>query len=76
MRRIGTTKRGNSLSQSERDWAETMRRLSRGEDPIAVQAWLESRRPDKRQPYYAELTVRKACVELDRRRGAQAGLEL
>jgi hypothetical protein len=76
MRRVANTRRSGSLSQSEHDWAETMRRLSRGEDPEAVRAWLESRRPDKSQPYYADLTVRKACAELDRRRGAQAELEI
>ena len=66
-----------SVSQSERDWAETLQRLSRGESPTAVKAWLQGTRQDKSQPaYYAEITVRKAAAELDRRRGIQPGLEL
>jgi RepB DNA-primase from phage plasmid len=65
------------ISQSERDWAETMRRLSQGEDPGRVQAWLAEKRQDKRRPAaYAELTVRKALTELDRRRACQADPEL
>ncbi len=65
------------ISQSERDWAETMRRLTQGEDPSRVQAWLAEKRQDKRRPAaYAELTVRKALIELDRRRTCQADPEL
>jgi hypothetical protein len=59
----------NPTSQSERDWAETLRRLERGEQPLVVQAWLESSRPDKRCPaYYAALTVKKALDVLEMRR--------
>ena len=59
------------ISQSERDWAETLDRLAHGENPAAVQAWLEQRRQDKHDPgYYAAMTVRKAVAELDRRRMA------
>jgi len=77
MRRMRVVHQPGSLSQSERDWAETLRRLSLGESPTAVKAWLEGTRQDKSQPaYYAEITVRKACAELDRRRGAPACLEL
>lgn len=77
MRRMRVVHQPGSLSQSERDWAETLRRLSLGESPTNVKAWLEGTRQDKSQPaYYAEVTVRKACAELDRRRGVQAGAEL
>ena len=59
------------ISQSERDWAETLDRLAHGEKPADVQAWLEQRRQDKHDPgYYAAMTVRKAVAELDRRRMA------
>ena len=65
------------ISQSERDWADTMRRLSRGEDPASVQALLEQKRYDKADPkYYASLTVSKALQELQRRRAGIAGPEL
>ena len=77
MRRMRVVHQPGSLSQSERDWAETLQRLSRGESPTAVKAWLQGTRQDKSQPaYYAEITVRKAAAELDRRRGIQPGLEL
>ncbi|MBN1566804.1 MAG: hypothetical protein JXA73_03090 [Acidobacteria bacterium] len=56
-------------SQSERDWAETLRRLERGEHPTLVKAWLESSRPDKYRPaFYAALTVKKALAVIERRR--------
>ncbi len=56
-------------SQSERDWAETLHRLERGEQPLAVQAWLENSRPDKKCPaYYAALTVKKGLDVLEMRR--------
>jgi len=59
----------NHTSQSERDWAETLRRLERGELPALVQAWLENSRPDKNNPaYYAALTVKKALDVLEIRR--------
>jgi hypothetical protein len=65
------------ISQSERDWADTMRRLSLGEDPASVQALLERKRYDKADPkYYASLTVSKALQELQRRRAGIAGPEL
>jgi hypothetical protein len=59
----------NHTSQSERDWAETLRRLEQGEHPALVQAWLEGSRPDKNSPaYYAALTVKKALDILEMRR--------
>jgi len=59
----------NLTSQSERDWAETLRRLERGEQPLVVRAWLENSRPDKKCPaYYAALTVKKALDVLEMRR--------
>ncbi len=77
MRRMRVVHQPGAISQSERDWAETLQRLSRGESPTAVKAWLQGTRQDKSQPaYYAEITVRKAAAELDRRRGIQPGLEL
>jgi len=77
MRRMRVVHQPGSLSQSERDWAETLQRLSRGESPTTVKAWLEGSRQDKSQPaYYAEITVRKACAELDRRHSVHADLEL
>jgi hypothetical protein len=64
-------------SQSERDWAETLRRLEHGEDPAAVQAWLEHKRQDKPHPeYYAALTVRKALAERESRRTADTAFDL
>lgn len=57
------------VSQSERDWAETLRRLEQGEHPALVKAWLESSRPDKYRPgFYAALTVKKALAVIERRR--------
>src|SRR5205823_15045555 len=65
------------ISQSERDWAETLDRLQHGENPAAVQAWLEQKRQDKHDPaYYAALTVRKAVSELDRRLAASIEAEI
>jgi hypothetical protein len=67
------------FSQSERDWADTLCRLSRGEDPAAVRAALEQKRQDKDDPkYYADRTVTRALAELSRRRtnAAERGLEL
>ena len=62
--------RPGAVSQSERDWAETLHRLHHGQSPAAVQAWLELRRQDKANPrFYAALTVGKAVRELERRRG-------
>ena len=70
------TRKGR-ISQSERDWADTMQRLSRGEDPASVQALLEQKRYDKANPsYYACLTVSKAIRELERRRAGISGPEL
>jgi len=69
--------RPNPVSQSERDWAETLRRLERGEDPSAVQAWLEQKRQDKHDPrYYAALTVRKAVAERESRRAPDTEFDL
>jgi hypothetical protein len=65
------------VSQSERDWAETLRRLEQGEDPGAVQSWLEQKRQDKAKPaYYAALTVRKAIAEMEHRRAAGLAMDL
>ena len=65
------------ISQSERDWAETLDRLQRGENPAAVQAWLERKRQDKNDPvYYAAVTVRKAVAELERRRAPTLTVDL
>lgn len=65
------------ISQSERDWAETLRRLSRGENPALVRAALEQKRQDKRNPAdYAARTVNRAVAELERRRLPQPALEL
>ena len=65
------------ISQSERDWAETLDRLQHGESPVAVQAWLEQKRQDKSDPaYYGALTVRKAVAELERRRAASIEAEI
>lgn len=75
MRRI--LPRQERVSQSERDWAETMRRLRKGEAPRQVQAWLEHKRQDKRRPaYYSAMTVEKALAELERRRSCQPDPEL
>jgi hypothetical protein len=69
--------RQGSPSQSERDWAETLRRLEHGEDPAAVQSWLEQKRQDKHNPrYYAALTVRKALAERENRRTANTALDI
>jgi hypothetical protein len=60
--------RTGPVSQSERDWAETLCRLEQGENPAAVQAWLEQKRQDKPDPaFYAALTVRKALAERESR---------
>jgi hypothetical protein len=65
------------VSQSERDWAETLQRLEHGEDPVAVQSWLEQKRQDKCKPaYYAALTVRKAIAEMEHRRAAGLAMDL
>ena len=64
------------FSQSERDWAETLSRLERNENPAAVQDWLRTKRQDKGNPdFYAALTVRKALAELERRRSASMSIE-
>lgn len=68
-RRLKVHPNSGPPSQSERDWAETLRRLERGDRSSVVQNWLAQSRPDKRNPnYYAALTVRKAAAELERRR--------
>ena len=78
LRPVASLPGGNGrITQSERDWADTMRRLSLGEDPASVQARLEQKRYDKADPkYYASLTVSKALQELQRRRAGIAGPEL
>ncbi len=51
-------------SQSEIDWYEVHRRLSRGDHPQDIIIWLETSRIDKPKPsYYAERTVRKALAQ-------------
>ncbi len=73
---VRTASRQNHCSQSERDWAETLRRLELHESPDAVQAWLRNTRQDKPNPeYYAALTVRNALAELERRRAANFGID-
>lgn len=69
--------RRSPVSQSERDWAETLQRLEHGEDPAAVQAWLEQKRQDKHDPrYYAALTVRKALAEREKCRTTDSAFDL
>ena len=54
------------ITQSERDWANVMDRLTRGESREAIQRDLELRRQDKPQPaYYAQHTLDKATRELE-----------
>lgn len=66
----------NHVSQSERDWAETLSRLENNEKPAAVQDWLRNKRQDKPNPdFYAALTVRKALAELERRRSPGMSIE-
>ena len=65
------------VSQSERDWAETLQRLEQGESPASVQSWLEGKRQDKHDPaYYASLTVRKAIAERENRTVPDLAVEL
>ena len=65
------------VTQSERDWAETLQRLEQGESPTAVQVWLEQKRQDKHDPtYYAALTVRKALSEIENRRSMSLAIDL
>jgi DNA primase RepB-like protein len=57
------------ITQSERDWANVMDRLRRGESREAIQRDLELHRQDKPQPaYYAQHTLDKATRELEMRR--------
>jgi hypothetical protein len=68
------------ITQSERDWANVMDRLARGESREVIQRDLELRRQDKPQPaYYAQHTLDKATRELEMRqrfRFHNSGLEL
>ena len=59
---------GESLSQSEHDWAYAKRALARGDDPEEViRRIADYRSEDKHDPeYYARLTVSKAQEELKR----------
>jgi len=58
------------ITQSERDWAMVMDRLSRGESRDVIQRDLEVRRQDKPRPaFYAQLTVDKAVKEIQLRKG-------
>ncbi len=75
--RYRAPQRRGLVSQSEKDWAETLQRLEQGEDPVAVQSWLEQKRQDKAKPnYYAALTVRKAIAEMEHRRAANLAMDL
>jgi hypothetical protein len=58
--------RGNTPSQSERDWAYAQRALARGDpEHLVIAAIATYRRFDKYNPhYYAELTVKKAAEHL------------
>jgi hypothetical protein len=56
------------ITQSERDWAIVMERLSRGEPREVIQRDLELSRQDKPRPgFYAQLTLDKAIRELQLR---------
>jgi hypothetical protein len=56
------------ITQSERDWAMVMERLSGGESRDVIQRDLELSRPDKPRPaFYAQLTLDKAVRELQLR---------
>jgi hypothetical protein len=69
--RSSPSKPTGTISQSERDWAETCHRLYCGDDPAIVRNWLEQSRPDKSNPrYYAELTVYRAMEKLRHRKAA------
>ena len=60
----------HKVTQSERDWAMVMDRLSRGESRDVIQRDLEVRRQDKPRPaFYAQLTVDKAVKEIQLRKG-------
>ena len=76
-RKLDVRRNHGPVSQSERDWAETLRRLDQGENPAAIQNWLEQKRQDKHNPaYYAALTVRKALAEHESRRSADLSIDL
>lgn len=56
---------GNTISQSERDWAFVRDGLRRGRDRDDLRQELERRRPDKPSPeYYARRTVDRAAQSL------------
>jgi hypothetical protein len=56
-------------SRSERDWAEVMQALEKGESPAAIRERLEASRQDKPNPqYYAQRTVDRA-VQVQQRKG-------
>ena len=65
--RAARSGQSGELSQSERDWADTKRRLWRGESEQSVITRLaEARKHDKWNPRdYAERTVRRAAESLD-----------
>jgi len=70
-------RRGEGLSQSERDWAYAKRALARG-DPqhLVISSIATYRRFDKYDPhYYAELTVKKAADQLAAERTRDGGPE-
>jgi len=74
---LRTQVRAGQISQSERDWAETLRRLGQGENPAVVEMWLRQKRSDKPDPaFYAALTIRKAVAELHRRQAAELTVDL
>jgi len=74
LRRLGDSQQGTRnipaghRSQSEADWAYAKRALARGDHPAQiVQRIADYRADDKADPlYYAELTVKKAQVEMTR----------
>ena len=66
---LGSRTSKGFVSQSERDWAETLQRLEQGETPADIQVWLEQKRQDKPNPaYYAARTVERALQERENRK--------
>jgi len=57
---------GTSLSQSEHDWAYAKRALARGDDPEEVIRRIADFRGDEKHPRYAQYTVEKVQIELQR----------
>ena len=57
---------GTTLSQSEHDWAYAKRALARGDDPEEVIRRIADFRGDDKHARYAQYTVEKAQMELQR----------